>query len=352
MSNYTQAFVLLTALPFTKGHESLIRFAYSLPNVNYVVVIYSWNADEPLQNERFEAIQNFCFSLNAEAGFEKTVAVSEQNLHDESPDSEGFWDYWRNVYLKYGYREGNYLVGSEPYIQTLSESLWAVPVPYDIDRLISNVKATNVRNNLDERYQDMSPFMVKSLRKTYTIFGAESVGKTTTMKAVTGKYPASIGVTEFARPYLEMHGADLTPSKMKMIVDGQVAQNAVIESNDTALVVWKDTDLFSTIGYFRLNPKLGIDKKFLWQLENLAKQYASDHYYILDSNIPLEEDPLRYGGSVRESDDQFWIDLCEEFDLPYTYLMTSDADERNNYLLNESHKYLALLQEYKRKFND
>ena len=43
----------------------------------------------------------------------------------------------------------------------------------------------------------------------------------------------------------------------------------------------------------------------------------SDLYLITQSNIPFEQDPLRYGGDRRESKDEYWIGLCEGYDLNY-----------------------------------
>lgn len=37
----------------------------------------------------------------------------------------------------------------------------------------------------------------------------------------------------------------------------------------------------------------------------------------MNDGIPFEADPLRYGGDKRESGMQHWIDILEEFDLPY-----------------------------------
>ena len=37
----------------------------------------------------------------------------------------------------------------------------------------------------------------------------------------------------------------------------------------------------------------------------------------MNDHIPFEADPLRYGGTVRESKTQFWVDLLEEFGCKY-----------------------------------
>lgn len=54
----------------------------------------------------------------------------------------------------------------------------------------------------------------------------------------------------------------------------------------------------------------------------------SDLYIITKSNIPFEEDPIRYGGDKRESPDEFWIGIAEKYDLNYVVLSGSDFELR------------------------
>lgn len=78
----------------------------------------------------------------------------------------------------------------------------------------------------------------------------------------------------------------------------------------------------------------------------------SDRYYILDTNIPFEEDPLRYGGSIRESETKFWIDLCREFQLPYTVVADGNRTEfvRQNILYHLEYDLEACaLSNYERR---
>jgi nicotinamide riboside kinase len=46
-------------------------------------------------------------------------------------------------------------------------------------------------------------------------------------------------------------------------------------------------------------------------------QTKSDLYFVMNDEIPFEEDKLRYGGNKRETDKQFWIDLLEEYGCNY-----------------------------------
>jgi hypothetical protein len=85
-----------------------------------------------------------------------------------------------------------------------------------------------------------------------------------------------------------------------------------------------------------------------------ALDNKSDLYLIAPSNIPFEADPLRYGDGERESSDQFWIDLCEDYGLNYKVLTSSNRGDR---ILEAADHVGVLLQgikdslHYERTFN-
>ena len=80
---------------------------------------------------------------------------------------------------------------------------------------------------------------------TITIFGAESVGKTTLARqlaeALDGEW-----VQEFARVYLEATGQDVTPDSMRAIWRGQAGLQRLPHKKPARYVI-QDTDLFSTV---------------------------------------------------------------------------------------------------------
>lgn len=159
-----------------------------------------------------------------------------------------------------------------------------------------------------------------------TVFGAESVGKTTFSRQLADTLDG-IWSCEFARGYLEATGQDVTGQSMHAIWQGQAALQRTSQHQPAHYVV-QDTDLFSTIGYWQLphvEPVIGPCPK---ALTHEALSLRSDLYLILQSNIPFEHDRLRYGGDRRESTDQYWIDICEAYGLPYIIIEASERSER------------------------
>lgn len=90
----------------------------------------------------------------------------------------------------------------------------------------------------------------------------------------------------------------------------------------------QDTDLYTTVGYWQFphwQHELGACPQ---GLIDEAAELKSDLYIITKSNIPFEKDPLRYGGDTREGSDEYWIDVCERYELPYIILEDADPATR------------------------
>lgn len=168
-----------------------------------------------------------------------------------------------------------------------------------------------------------NPSSPKPKSFTITIFGAESTGKTTLSRELATVLGAQ-WLYEFARPYLELTSAPITPSSMTAIWHGQQVLQTMREGH----VIVQDTDLFSTVGYWQFphwHPVLGDCPAALIRD---AKHLQSDLYLITPSNIPFEHDPLRYGGDAREGTDDYWVAVCEKYQLPYVVLNSSDPSAR------------------------
>lgn len=313
----TKAFVLMTALPPTLGHLDLIKFASSVGDETIVIVCTQ--PGEPFVEERVVAIREALWTMD----------VRVENLHrtiqqepGDTPDE--FWEMWSGILrTEYGFETGDYIVASEPYGLTLAEKVGGVFIPYDIDRNIRYTRASEIRDSPEELFSDILPEFRRYLKKTITFFGAESTGKTTTSKVI-AKLFNTLWLPEWARPYLELVGPDLTTDKMLNIANAQRALQITGQDNLEHYFVIQDTDLFSTLGFW----EAWDDDWIPTSLKKDAHFLKSDLYIILSSDIPYEPDPLRYGGDKRETPDQFWIDLCEREGLNYVYI-TETGSKRN-----------------------
>ena len=313
----------MTALPPTTGHLDLIRFAATLAEEGVAVV--STQPEEPMGRDRFWAVCCAMERIGLDSGW--NVRWRHGSVAQD-PESPGFWDMWRDILTDVGMQPGDLIVASEPYGQKLAEVMGGKFFPYDIDRSINPAKATQVRDDPFFHFYDILPEFQNHLRTTVTIFGAESTGKS----MLSDYLAANLGghwLFEYARPFLENTANEITVESMTGIWKGQSALQRHGRDNliDKPYII-QDTDLFSTVGYWQFRhwqPKIGAPPH---ELVEEALTLKSELYIITPSNIPFEEDPLRYGGTEREGSDAYWIAVCEDYGLPYVVLESADFNER------------------------
>ena len=319
MTDKKTAVVLMTALLPTTGHTDLIEFAQNIPNTETYVLI-NGRSFEPLSGEtRLHSIKEFFHhSINVKLSMNDTAPQKPEDMEN------GFWEWWKNE-INTNFPEvdkWDYVVASENYGEKVAESLDAQFIPYDIERLNNSTKSTNVRKDLWNEWNKILPEIRQKLAVKAVMFGQESVGKTTLSKKVSETLNSRM-LVEWARPYLETVGEELSLQKMSNIHYGQASlQRMFFKKAETPSIVL-DTDLFSTIGYYRI-----MNEKEPDELVNDAIRLSSDIYYILPDTIPFVEDILRYGGNERESTMDFWIEILEEFGQNYVIVPDGSVEEK------------------------
>ena len=229
--------------------------------------------------------------------------------------------------IGFGITPDDIIVASERYGKKLADVTGTHFFPYDIDRDINHVKATPVRVDPLTHFGDIIPEFQPYLRTRVTIFGAESTGKTTLARELAKALNAT-WLFEYARPYLEETINEITPRSMTAIWQGQRALQEHAGEISASPYIVQDTDLFSTVGYWQFPHWQATIDACPEQLVDDALRLKSDLYIVTQSNIPFEVDPLRYGGDKREGSDEYWIDICKQYDLPYVVLKTNDREER------------------------
>jgi NadR type nicotinamide-nucleotide adenylyltransferase len=335
----------MTAMPPTTGHAALIDFASRINDVTRTEVVVCTQPSEPFAMQRAEALMDH---------FADQPWIDIIHLHEEmeqNASAPGFWAMWKRILDDLGMTRHDVVVSSESYGQRVADLFGAKFMPYDPERQLNKVKATDVRRYPAANMNLIIPEFQKYLIRTTTVFGAESVGKTTQSKDIASIVNGHWRF-EYARPYLEMVGKDITAQKMFDIFDGQEAlQKQARDLRGKAFVI-QDTDLYSTIGYMELWTGEKADPDWYFR----ARALKSDLYIILTQNIPFEEDPLRYGGDKRESDDQYWIDLCEREGLNYVVVDEDGKKPDRLYkamdaVMVDSLAHTFALRNYERKHN-
>jgi len=309
----TRSFILMAAMPPTIGHVDLINFAANLTGDARVILVT--RGDEPFQEERYEALVEH---------FKHNTAVELLQLHQDGLLAEGD-EYWGNVLASYGFEPGDILVASEDWGGVIAEQLHGEFFPYDMKREIRFTKATAIREDLEANWAWIIPEFQRHLQKRIVIFGAESTGKSTLARALRDEYVDAVSVFEYARPYLELTPGELDVRRMNGIWKGQKAlQGTISQMAPTPRVVFLDTDLYSTLGYWEFWDPTTVPAG----LAEDAELLKADLYILVNSNIPFEADPIRLGGDKREKDDAYWRGVLEAHKLPYVELAADGVAAR------------------------
>lgn len=338
------SFVLMTALPPSKGHWRLLQFASHVGDETCVII--ATQPGEPYVPERVAAISS------AAAKLPRCRVI---NIHETLPQQPhgdpAFWEMWRNFLRGAGCRDsGDYIVASEPYGATLAQVTGAEFIPFDIPREMTPIRATDIRREPERRFAEIMLEFQPFVRQRVTILGTESSGKTTLSRQLAEALNAH-WLPEWARPYLEhLDTPHVDDTRMRAIWRGQRAlQMHALDLVDRPFIV-QDTDLFATVGYWDFwNP--GETPPDLVEDAHAGK---SDLYLITRSNIPFEPDPLRYGGSARETTDDYWIGLAERHGLNYRVLEDADARARLDAAARAAREQFAsaVHLDYEREDND
>lgn len=320
-----KGFLMMTALPPTKGHMALIQWARAYcrsVGISDLHVMVCSQPEEPF-HDRYRAI-DAALDYDRVLG-NPTPSTWVHMFHKTMPqvpeDDSLFWAKWQaEIFKTVGeFSSDDIVFSSEAYGFPLAKVLGCAHVPYDIGRTVVNTKATRVRENPLLYFSHMLPTVQSRFRKTVTIFGAESTGKTTLAREL-GLWKGHV-LPEWARPYLEsLPSPETTDERMEVIVHGQRATEQAAKALVDRPFIIRDTDLLSTIGYYGLYsphhiPPVAVDK--------------ADLYIVCPSNIPFAADPLRYGGDKRESSDEYWIELLEKWNCNYVVLQETDYFKRS-----------------------
>lgn len=350
----SKVITIMTALVPTIGHQALIDFCADLATITSKTahIIVGTQPSEPVHHVfRVSAIDDY-------ACYKYFDAINVVNYHSEAPQSpedmpDGFWEYWKKVVEDHvgPVRPDDIFVASELYGIDMARVLNCKFMPFNRYRDMLAVKGTAVRNDLLGKFSDIMPEFQNYIRKTVTIFGQESCGKTTMAKRLANEMNG-IFVPEWAREYLETVGIETTDDRMRDIVFGQAALQQTARQIKNKPWIFQDTDLLSTVGYYHIYGGAKRRPQDLSLCQDFFDQSVSDMYIVMHDGIPFEQDQLRYGGDHRESSREFWIDLLEKNGCNYYVVKETDREKQylevSNFLKEWFAKQTQDIREYVR----
>lgn len=301
----------------TMGHKHLIDFASACCDGDLDIMLCTRDED-PLPGEMRLAW------LQAHVGLGARVHRFHNSLPEDPALTPDFWTLWHAAILTVlNNRKPDLLFASEPYGKRLAADLGARFMPVDPGRDALPISATRVNGDITRHWDMLLPEVRPHFLKRIAIIGAESCGKTTLARRLAAAYQ-TVHVPEWARTYLEHTDPNKYPdlADIDTIATGHAAaEEALARQANRVLIL--DTDHICTAVWSRV--ALGSVSA---RVEAEIAAHAYDLRLLLDDDVPLVADILRYGGNQRQLRTRHFIDELKRHNLPYQ-LISGDWAARN-----------------------
>lgn len=327
----TVGLIFMSAIVPTVGHRALVEFASRFMEVagGDLHVVITERPGEPFDGSfRACALQPI---TGETVRFHVHEADANTRENPSGPNDSAFWKYWKTLAQKYVRGPVDFVFASEHYGARIAAELGASFVPFDIDREHTQARGTDVRKRIFERQEDLALTIRDKLASDVIFFGPESCGKTTLSRHFARELRGQLAI-EWARPYLETVGPEITEAKMLTIVRGQRALEHLTRERDRLLSVF-DTNLLTTLGFYRLYGMSAPQELADAIYYDYVLDGARSLYIVMNDRIPFEQDPLRYGGDKRESTVDFWVYLLEEHKMRYHVVQSINSDDQKDEVL-------------------
>ncbi len=269
----TKGVILGKFMPPHEGHVALVRTASYL--VDRLTIILSASDSDPIPPIHRK---DWMESLFPEA---VVIVVNNgtQSLPSENPC-------WAGIIRKFHPEPIDRVIGSEDYIVDLAKALDAQHFILDPMWMAFPTNSADIRQDPFGHWPSIPSYVRPYYQKRLTMVGGESTGKSFMAKFLAEKYGGPY-VPEYGRPYEHYREkGPYRPEELHYIVDGHVAHRKTL-SLSAGPILFEDTDPLLTAVWAEM--LLG---KSLPDLE--ARIELPDHYLLLDSDTPWEDDPIRY----------------------------------------------------------
>ncbi len=271
----TTGLILGRFLPPHEGHCTLIRTGLNL--VDRLTLVVASSATDPISvdqrvswlSELFPKVTTLVFRTD------EVLALDAPRWPEILRDLHGPVDR---------------VIGSEAYVKTLARAMGAQHVILDPMWMAVETNSADLREDPFGNWPNIPGIIRPYYQKRLTLVGGESTGKSYMADYLAQTFGGPY-VPEYGRPYEKYRDeGDYSAAELHLIVDGHVAHRDALAPL-AGPVLFEDTDALLTAVWAEM--LLG---HRLPELE--ARIELPDHYLLLDSNVPWEEDPIRYYGSA------------------------------------------------------
>jgi HTH-type transcriptional repressor of NAD biosynthesis genes len=283
-----KAFVFGKFLPFHKGHEAMISFALTKCDFLSVLVCCD-NAENILGEIRKNWIETTFADIK---NIEVTILnYDNQLLPNTSQTSASVSEIWSREFKRH-YPDYTQLITSEPYGQLIAGFMGIQHIPFDPDKGLYPVSASDIRHDLFANWHYLPAAVKPYFSLKVAVLGTESSGKTTLTEQLARHFSCS---------FVLESGRDLIPDSTEFTFDDLhlVAIEHAKRINDAIFgdspLVIIDTDIHITKSYakFSFGRELPVN-------DHIYNTNKTDLYLYLNNDAPYYQDGTRLNKMQRD----------------------------------------------------
>lgn len=310
-----KAFVFGKFMPFHKGHEAMINFALSA--CDFLTVLVCCSDQEPIPATLRQSWLEDTFRHIPQIEI-LTYCYDEQLLPNTSETSAAVSEIWA-AQFKTLFPDYNIVVTSEPYGDLVAGFMGIRHIPFNIEKNLYPISATNVRADLLNTWAYLPDAVKASLVTKVVLLGTESTGKTTLTRKLATHFKAG-AVMEAARDIVA-DSNDFNTDDLYLIAATHAAGIRQMALGESPLLII-DTDIHITLSYgeYAFGETLQIDQG-TWQANK------ADLYLYLNNDVDYVQDGTRLSETERNRLDLSHRRTLDKFSIPYEEI-TGNWEER------------------------
>lgn len=249
------------------GHEYLFNFAQNYCDELYILV----------DNVKGQYISTSVrISIIRELMPYAKVLTFQQFMPQTENEDINFWETWKNGIESLVGKKIDVLIAAMDYGFKLSSVLNCNFIPIDIERNSLPISATKIRNDLYGYWDYLPQASKKYFNKKVCILGAESVGKSVTVKKLAKEFN-TIFVPEYAESIISRQGQFFEKNVEEFVLGQFNSEKSLLKFANKLLI--SDTSVVSTLVWAEIC--FDIYNK---ELEQYALNQSHDMVLVFDYN--------------------------------------------------------------------
>ncbi len=299
-----KAFVFGKFMPFHKGHEAMINFAFTKSQHVTVLICCSDKENISSSLRKKWIADTFSHKKNLDI---LIFNYSEDEFPNTSVSSSEVSKIWARKFKEL-FPEYTLLITSEPYGEFVADFMNINHLFFDLERKLIPISASTIREDIFTNWNYLpnavKPFYVKKV----VLLGTESTGKTTLTHLLANHFNASI-VLEAGREVIKNSTIFTVEDLYTTAKEHSKKIKNELTGDNPLLIIDTNVHITQSYSYYAFEKKLDLS-------EEIYALNKADLYLYLNNDVPFIQDGGRLSETDRNSLDLSHRKIISEYALP------------------------------------